>query len=129
MSRYVELTRKCPLRPINNDKQNDRALKVIEGLIDQRKMTRAEKDYLEVLSLLVHEYEERAYPIGSSTPLEMLLYFMEENELTQTQLAKETGIPQPRISLILKGKSQMGVKTIDRLAKRFKVSPAVFHAA
>lgn len=129
MTRYVELMRECPLRPIKTERQNDRALKVIEGLLDQRKMTRAEKDYLQVLGLLVHDYEETAYPIGDVSPQEMLKGLMENHNLTQSQLSRETGIPQPRISLILKGKGQMGVKTIDKLAKRFKVSPAAFHDA
>ena len=50
---YLELVRAFPLRPIRIDKELDRAIAVIDALLDRGRLTAAEGDYLDVLGDLV----------------------------------------------------------------------------
>ena len=54
----------------------------------------------------------------------MLRFFMEEHDLTQSDLS-EVG-SQGVVSEILNGRRELNVRQIRALAKRFRVSPAVF---
>lgn len=126
MSRYAELLRKCPLRPIKSEKQLDRAITMIEGLIDQRKRTKTENDYVEVLSLLVHEYEGIYYPIEEIHGVPWLACLIEAKGVTQKDVANATGMSPGTLSEILKGKRSLTLKNINKLAPYFKVSPASF---
>lgn len=58
---------------IKTDQDYDLALKTMEGVLHAKPNT-PEGDLLEVLSLLIHEYEQKHYPIEPLTPLETLKY-------------------------------------------------------
>ena len=51
------LLQQFPLRPIRCDEQLDRAIQIIDSLLDRPNLDEGEQDYLEVLSDLVHAYE------------------------------------------------------------------------
>jgi HTH-type transcriptional regulator/antitoxin HigA len=61
---YLDLVRRFPLRPIRNEKELDRAIAVIDALLDREQLTVAEEDYLDVLGDLVEHYEDQHHPIG-----------------------------------------------------------------
>lgn len=124
--RYLELMEKFPLRPIRSEADLDAATEVIHELIDQESRSKAEEDYLDVLTDLVHAYEEVHYPMGDTPAHEMLAYLMELRELTQAQVAKGAGIAVSTVSELLSGKRKLTRGQIEKLAKFFKVGPAVF---
>src|SRR4051794_36379992 len=80
---YLELVRKFPLRPIRNDKDLDRAIAIIDALIDQDKLSPDEEDYLDVLSDLVKKYETEHHPIPPVSDAEMLRHLIEARGTTQ----------------------------------------------
>ena len=84
--------------------------------------------YLSAVIPFVEQYEKREFPVGSATPEEVLRFFMEEQELSQYDLAKELG-GQPVVSDILRGKRRLSREHIERLSKRFGVAPATFYPA
>ena len=49
----------------------------------------------------------------------------ESQEMTQSQLEVASGVPQPTISAIEKGRVSLGVERAERLARALKVHPAV----
>ncbi|MGH7284863.1 MAG: helix-turn-helix transcriptional regulator, partial [Polyangiaceae bacterium] len=59
------------------------------------------------------------------TPGAMLRVAREAQEMTQAQLAKESGIPQPTISALESGKESFGVDRAEKLAIALRVHPAV----
>ena len=63
--------------------------------------------------------------MGSVNPEEMLGFLMEQNALSQYDIASEVG-GQPVVSDILHGKRKLTRDHIERLAKRFGVRPATF---
>ena len=124
--RYLELIREFPLRPLNDDAELEAAIRVIDSLIDKEKLSKAEDDYLDVLSDLVHEFEEVHIPMRKTPAHEMLAELMELREYTQAQVAKGAGIAVSTVSELLSGKREMNLKQVAKLATFFKVGPAVF---
>jgi HTH-type transcriptional regulator/antitoxin HigA len=123
---YLKLVREFPLRPLRSDADLDRAVTMIDALIDRSRITPEEEDYLEVLSRLVEDYEEEHDPLPELSPVEALRYLLEENGLTQAKLSEETHVPVATISEILNGKRGISSKVRDAFARRFRVAPSLF---
>jgi HTH-type transcriptional regulator / antitoxin HigA len=123
--RYLELIRRFPLRPLRTDAELDRAITVIDDLIDRDDLEPEEEDYLEVLGDLVEKYEAEQHPMPPVSDADMLRHLIESRETTQARVAAETGIAESTISEILKGKRGLNRKHIETLARHFKVNPAI----
>lgn len=96
------------IKLIKTEQDYEKALKQLETIF-QAKPNTPEGDLLEVLSLLIHEYEQKHYKIEPLGPLEALKYEMEEQGLSQTGLAKRMGMSKSTISEIMNGKKQMSI--------------------
>ncbi|MBI3464710.1 MAG: helix-turn-helix domain-containing protein [Planctomycetes bacterium] len=123
---YVKLIRKFPLRPIRSDAELDEAVARIDSLLDRGSLAPAAEDYLEVLSDLVERYESQTAPMKPLPDRAMLRFLIESKDVSQTQVAKETGIANSTISEVLKGKRRLSRTHVERLAEYFHVSPGVF---
>ncbi|SIO30683.1 HTH-type transcriptional regulator / antitoxin HigA [Singulisphaera sp. GP187] len=126
LTRYMELVAAYPLRPIRSEAELDRAITVIDSLIDQEKRTKDEEDYLDVLGMLVEQYEETHYPMGNVSGVNMLIHLMEAKAVTQTGVAQGAGLPLSTVSEILAGKRKLNVKHLTALSRFFKVDPGLF---
>ena len=125
-ARFWELLRRFPLLPLRSEAELDAATEVIHELIDQKTRSKAEDDYLDVLTRIVEKYEEVHYPMEDVPANEMLAELMEEKQFTQAQVAKGAGIAVSTVSELLSGKRKLTRGQIEKLAKFFKVGPAVF---
>lgn len=126
---YLELICKFPLRPIRSEAELDQAIAVLDELIDRSKRSAAEGDYLDVLSDLVRQYESEHHPVPRVGDGEMLRFLIGMRELTQTQVAKETGIAESTISEVLSGRRKLNRRQISKMAEFFKVAPGTFFVA
>ncbi|HTW22591.1 MAG TPA: hypothetical protein VMB47_17080, partial [Candidatus Aquilonibacter sp.] len=61
---------------ITSDAQNERYLAALLELERRSRLTAAEKNLAEVLTLLVEAYEEERYAIRSASPVEVLRQLM-----------------------------------------------------
>jgi HTH-type transcriptional regulator/antitoxin HigA len=86
------------------------------------------QEYIKSVTPFLEDYEKKEYPLKSATPEEVLRFLMEENDLSQYDLASDFG-GQPVVSDILRGKRKLTREHIERLSKRFGISPATFFAA
>ncbi len=75
------------LKPIKTERQHKAALKRIDKLMDAKSGT-AETSELEVLAILVQRYEREVFPIDPPSPLDAILFRMEQMGFTQTDLAR-----------------------------------------
>jgi HTH-type transcriptional regulator/antitoxin HigA len=123
---YFDLVLKFPLRPIRSDKELDAAVKMVDSLLDRKKLKPAEEDYLEVLGNLIEQYESEAHPIAPVSDVEMLRHLIEAKGVSQTEVSKATKIADSTISEVLKGKRSLNRNHIGKLARYFGVSPDVF---
>ncbi|HEV3146810.1 MAG TPA: hypothetical protein VGZ47_23185, partial [Gemmataceae bacterium] len=85
--RYLDLVRQFPLRPLRTDADLDAAVAVVDGLLDRPKLTPPEQDYLDVLGDLVEAYEAEAVPIPPVGDADLLRFLIEQNSVTQAQVA------------------------------------------
>src|SRR5258705_7301877 len=99
--KYGRLLQAIQPKPIRNKKEHAYFLGEIETLMRKgdENLTSAERDMLELLVKLVHDYEQSVFPIKKSTPAEMLEFLMEENNLKAADLP----LPASRVSEILRG--------------------------
>jgi HTH-type transcriptional regulator/antitoxin HigA len=126
-SKYLSLVRRFPLRPIRSEEELDRAVEVINGLIDRaRGLTADEEDYLDVLGSLVKEYESATIPEPEVSDADMLRHLIEAKGVTQSEVSRKTGIAVSTISEILSGARAMNQAHMERLARYFHIDPAVF---
>lgn len=122
---YIELLHKFPPRPIKSEEELLAVQEVIDTLLDSGEITPEKQDYLNVLGLLVHEYEEKYVPIPDLSGVELLKALIDELGLKQKDLVpvfKTESI----VSAILNGQRKFTVEHIEKLANFFNISPSVF---
>ena len=120
---WVEI---APYLTINDDSEYDRAVERLNSLIDEvgTNIEHPLYSFLDTLGIIIEAYEEQHYPIPDCSGVEMLVHFMEEYSLSQSDLP-EIG-SQGVISEIINGKRELNLRQIKALAQRFNVSPGVF---
>ena len=123
---YLELVRRVPLRPIRSDDELDRAIGMVDELIDRDNLVGDERDYLEVLSDLIERYETEAQPMPPASDAEVVTHVIEAKGVSQAEVARETGIAESTISEVLAGRRNLKRTHIGRLARYFSVGPAAF---
>ena len=77
---------------------------------------------------LIAQYEEEHHPIPDVSGPDMLRCLIENRGVTQATVAHGSGISESALSEILAGRRPMGRKTIETLARYFKVDPGLFLA-
>jgi HTH-type transcriptional regulator / antitoxin HigA len=123
---YFDLVRRFPLRPLRSDEDLDRAIEVINALISRDDLDEGEEDYLEILSEIVERYEDEHYPMDDVSSADMLRHLIEFRGVTQAEVAAGSGLAASAISELIAGKRAMGRKTIETLARYFRVDPGLF---
>lgn len=102
------------LKPIRTQREYKAALAEAERLWDAPPRS-AEADRLEVLALLIEQYERRHFPIADPDPIDFLLHVMEARGLTRKDLEPYIG-PRGRVSDILNRVRPLSLEMIRRLA-------------
>ena len=108
------------LKPIKTEADYRAALKRLEEIFDS-KLGTPESDELEILGLMVDNYENEHYPIEAPDPIEAIKIRMEEMHLKQMDLVPEIG-GKSRVSEILNRKRRLTVDMIRKLAARLNLS-------
>ncbi len=123
--KYIKLLQQFPPRTITNEEQLEATQAQIDRLLDTNELSSEELDYLNVLGVLVFEYEQAQESIPDIYGIELLKVLIQERQLRQKDLVpifKTESI----ISDILNKKRQLTVRHIQELAQFFNLSPAVF---
>ncbi len=108
------------LKPIRSEEDYENALLEIERLFDAEPGT-PEEDKLEVLALLVEDYEKKYFTINLPDPIEAIKYHMERLGLTRKDLFPFIGL-ESRISEILNRKRRLTLPMIRKLSKGLGIS-------
>lgn len=121
------LNKLVPLAPITSEKDYKRRVSVMDELLDCVGANESHRlmPLLDLVTKEVEGYEAKFKTVPDATPAHVLAYLMEEHSLKQADLAEELG-GQSIVSAILNGKRELNARQVKALAKRFKVSPAVF---
>ena len=107
------------IKPIKNEKDYNQALERLETIFDAKLGTR-ESDELEVLGILIDQYENEHFPIGLPDPIEAIKFRMEQMGYNQNDLAKIVGL-KSRASEILNRKRKLSLEMIRQLHDRLNI--------
>lgn len=83
-------------------------------------MNSPEGDELEVLGILIDQYENENFPIGLPDPIEAIKFRMEQMGYNQTDLANIIGL-KSRTSEILNRKRKLSLDMIRQLHERLNI--------
>lgn len=113
------------LRPIKNKQQYENMLERVYELMQKNiEPESKDSDELEVLSILVKEYETEHYPISKPNPLEAIKFRLEQMNMSETELTKILGA-RSRKSEILSGKRKLSLAMIRKLNEKLNIPAEV----
>lgn len=110
---------------IHGEQQNALFIAKLEELTSLKKFTPAQQKLIELLTVLVEDYESKYYPVPEAGPLDIIRHLLEQHQLRQKDLVDVFGT-ESIVSDVLNGKRDLQKEHIARLSARFHVSPAVF---
>ena len=122
---YVALLVQTRPEVIKTEGQNQAFLARLEQLTTKRNPTPAEMKLIQLLTLLIEEFEDTHHPIPDAAPVGIVRHLMQVHQLRQKDLIDVFGT-ESIVSDVLNGNRELSKEHIRRLSKRFGVSPAVF---
>lgn len=127
-SLYREILTKNPPHVIRTEEENEKYLVEVENLLSRANLSAEEREYADLLIVLIEKFEEQYQIQPAATPLDVLLHLMDAHDLKQADLANIFG-GKGNASAVLNGKRGLSRIHIQRLSERFHVSPAIFFDA
>lgn len=98
---------------IKTKAEHESTLVRIEKRMDAR-LNSPEGDELDLLSLLVHDYEQKTFPMDKPDPVAAIRFRMEQQGLAPKDLVPILG-SRSRVSEVLSGKRSLSLKMIRAL--------------
>lgn len=111
------------IKPIRTKKDYEQALERLEVIFDAKKGT-DKGDELEILGMLIENYENEKFPINFPDPVEAIKFRMEQLGYNQTDLANVVGL-KSRASEILSRKRKLSLEMIRQLHDRLNIPTEV----
>jgi HTH-type transcriptional regulator / antitoxin HigA len=120
MKRVVQaMSSVCAIKPIKTEANYDEALARVEALWNAEPDS-PEYDEMDVLVTLIERYEDEHHPIDPPDPIEAILFRMEQQGLTRTDLQPFIGT-SGRVSEILNRVRPLTLNMIKSLHKGLKI--------
>ena len=111
------------ITPIRNEQDYQNALERLEVIFDAKRGTE-EGDELEILSILIDNYENEHFPIGMPDPIEAIKFRMEQMGMKQKDLAEVFGF-KSRVSEILNKKRKLTLEMVRKLNTQLHIPTEV----
>ena len=108
---------------IKTEKDYQNALKRLDEIFESKKGSK-NGDELELLSLLIDNYEKEKFPIDLPDPIEAIKFRMEQLGYKQKDLAEVLGL-KSRVSEILNRKRKLTLEMIRKLNEELGISTDV----
>ncbi|HQV36711.1 MAG TPA: helix-turn-helix domain-containing protein [Flavobacterium sp.] len=101
------------IKPIKTERDYNQAIERLEIIFNATSGS-PEGDELEVLGILIDQYENENFPIGLPDPIEAIKFRMEQMGYTQSDLANIVGL-KSRASEILNRKRKLTLEMIRQI--------------
>lgn len=111
------------IKPIKTEQDYQEALKRLEVIFDAAPNS-AEGDELEVLGVLIDNYENINFPIDLPDPIEAIKFRMEQLNYSNKDLAQNIGVKN-RVSEILNKKRKLPIGIIRKLHEALRIPAEV----
>lgn len=109
----MQIQFKMKIKPIRNEDDYQHALMRLEEIFDAKRGT-DEGDELEIISILIDNYEDEHFPIEMPDPIEAIKFRMEQLGMKQKDLAEIFGF-KSRVSEILNKKRKLTLEMVRKL--------------
>lgn len=123
MTRLTQTKFKMDIAPVRNEKDYQTALKRLEVIFDAKRGTN-EGDELEILAILIDNYENEKFPIGMPDPISAIKFRMEQMGLKQKDLVEMVGF-KSRVSEIMNKKRKLTLDMIRKLNANLNIPTEV----
>ena len=119
---YGELLARVQPHPIKDDREYDRLVAEVGRLMErgERNLSTEETSLLEMLSILIEDYDRKRYPLPPSEPHKLLAFLLEQRGLEPHDLWPVLG-SKSRVSEILSGKRAISKSHAKKLSAFFQV--------
>jgi HTH-type transcriptional regulator / antitoxin HigA len=122
---YARLTAELPPRPIRTADEAGVVEARIADLMSLKAISDAQRDYLDVLSDQLADWEDSNEEIPDVAGVELVRFLLDEQGLRQKDLVTIFGT-ESIASEVLSGRRELQRKHIEALSKFFNVSPSAF---
>jgi HTH-type transcriptional regulator/antitoxin HigA len=124
--KYRELLDETLPVVIRTGEEHQRLLRAAAELMEKPEpaITEEEGRLLEMLGMLIEEYEDRVHPLPKAEPHKMLNHLLQEKQLKPSDLWDI--LPKSRVSEILSGKRGISKAQAKRLAEMLRVPVDLF---
>ena len=112
---------------ITSEKQYDKYCQALEDLVFLSSKTKAIKDEISLLTLLIEKWDEEHNTFEDVDPIRLLHSLMEDHKLKPKDLVDLLGVSKGYISEILNYKKGLSKEVIRRLAEHFKLRQEAFN--
>jgi len=123
MTRLTQTKFDMDISPIRNEKDYKKALERLEVIFDSKRGTK-EGDELEILAILIDNYENENFPIGMPDPISAINFRMEQMGLKQKDLVEMIGF-KSRVSEIMNRKRKLTLDMIRKLSTQLRIPTEV----
>jgi HTH-type transcriptional regulator/antitoxin HigA len=110
---------------IRSEEQLAAYTKALYRLTAEPRPNKAQIEAIELLTLLIEHFEEEHYVLPRASAADVIRFLLDRHGLKQRDISRELG-GESVVSEVLSGRRNLNTSQIERLSKRFKVSPSVF---
>lgn len=111
------------IKVIKTEPEYLKALRAVDAIFSAKPDT-PEGDQLELLTLLIEQYENRHYPIAAPDPIEAIKFRMEQTGMSISELGEVLGY-RSRASEILSRKRRLTLPMIRNLSNKLHIPAEV----
>lgn len=119
MIKLTQTKFKMKISPIRNEKDYQKALERLEVIFDAKQGTK-EGDELEILAILIDNYENENFPIEMPDPISAIKFRMEQMGLKQKDLVEMVGF-KSRVSEVMNRKRKLTLEMIRKLNTTLRI--------
>jgi HTH-type transcriptional regulator/antitoxin HigA len=124
---YEELLAETLPGRIKNDEDYDRFRARFGELLVQRRRTRAEDRLMDLLAVVIEDYDrQHGMPPDNSTPAERLQFLVEHSGKSATELLLPVFGQRSHVNEALNGKRAISAAQARKLGQLFQLPPGLF---
>lgn len=112
-------------RPIRDEDRLRSVAAQIDSLLDRAELTTDERDYLDLLTLIVADYERRGVPVPPVSGTDVLRSLLSEHRLSQVELIPLLG-SKSKAAAVLRGERSLELRQVSRASRYFNLPPESF---
>lgn len=123
MTKSTQIRSNMNIKPIKTETDYQKALIRLDEIFDAQKGSK-KGDELEILSILIDQYEKENFPIDLPDPIEAIKFRMEQMDLRNKDLAEVVG-NKSRVSEVLNRKRKLSLDMIRKLNTYLRIPTEV----